>query len=114
MSSPELPFSDQTGGEKERGANPEDPNSQTEPVNHHSTYLDMKGIDWTKDLSSHGQWLFRELLIGAEDMQLLEEYAVNDGIDLDAAIRELDQYCLIDRSEPGFFHLPWEEIPRQE
>ena len=92
----------------------EDPGNQPESVDYRSAYLDMKGIDWTQDLSSDGQWLFKELLIGAEDIRLLEQYAAADGVDLDAATRELDQYELIDRRDSGFLHLPWKKIPPPE
>lgn len=105
--------SDKPEGSEERKGELVDLSNQPESVDCHSTYLDMKGINWKTDLSPEGQWLFKELLIGAEDIQLLEKYAQADGIDLDAAIKELDQYNFIDRSEPDFFHLPWQKIPPQ-
>lgn len=66
---------------------------------------DLSRFNWRMDLSETGQWLY-ELLVGeAGDTDLLPILAVEEEIDLNAALNELRSWGILDERDPARIRL---------
>jgi hypothetical protein len=76
----------------------------------HGVTVDL-GLQRDRDLSPGGNWLVERLLGGArdygEELDYLQWRADKVGIDLQAAIDELNRHGLLVSRKPGWIDLPW-------
>jgi hypothetical protein len=97
------------------------PNKSEEPKIHQNQRTDsgptgfwvfeFQGINWEEDLSENGKWLFWWLIGEQGDLDLLYQRAELDGRELEMAIQELDEFGLLDHSEPNLLRLAKTWIP---
>ena len=75
------------------------------------------GLQRDRDLSHNANWLLERLLCGAvdygEELDYLQWRADKEGIDLQAAIYELDSHQLLVRRRPGWIDLPRKATPHK-
>ena len=110
------------------GGAPDNPTETPEQENDGDSYWPPRpgdtiygnlGLQRDRDLSPGANWLVERLLGGGardygEELDYLQWYADKQGIDLQAAIDELNSHGLLVSRKPGWIDLPKKVLPRKD
>jgi hypothetical protein len=88
---------------------------ETPSANIQGDYIEVLNLGLMKqdDLSPAGVWLVDRMLCKEGELDYLQEYAQQEGIDFQQAYDELNGQGLIVETEPGWIELPWQKIYRK-